>query len=818
MSDVAPSLATLDDLILDKDWPQSVSIIHEEELCALVDPVPEFDYTVALPPDYVTDLDRDIEHSRGDSEPDGDDGKGNADAHAALPKLKYEMTVRSVESGIATVSKITMYYCAPNERPKMMLQTRDGFEYRINNTLLRERAGGINASVHMQDVAEALTDEVQALEELLSLTHNKSKVTKKGKCARASKPNCIVKEEPAEEYQEPARDHSCDREPISAQAWISIIEEEPPEEIQEPVRNHSSECKRARAQKPDRVVKEEPPDEVQEPVPNHSSERKRARAQKPARVIKEEPPDEVQEPVSNHSNYRKRARSPKPKRITKEEPPDEIQEPVRNHSSERKRTRAQKPVRVIKEEPPDEVQEPVRSHSNDRKRARSPKPKRIIKEEPPDEIQEPVRNHSSERKRTRAQKPVRVIKEEPPDEVQEFVRSHSNDRKRARAQKPVRVIKEEPPDEIQEPVRNHSNDRKRARAQKPVRAIKEEPPEEVKEPVRNHSSGRRRARAQKPARVVKKEPPEEIQDPVRNHSNDRKRARAQKPVRAIKEEPPEEVQELVRNHTNDRKRARTQKPARVVKEEPPEEIQDPVRNHSNDRKRARSPKREPVIKEEPPDEIQELVPSDDHVWVADYMAEVARSGKSSMSWKEIRPAFKEYFKKALLGKARRYGVVTNRPITQAELAELSNTARSLYRKVRKFEDFPVTFRRLCQILINPPRCYSKLPTLMNALKKVLDVDVIASNPRREKEAETFFFDDSKCRRVVKKEPKSEVVSDGDPDYDGENSHKRGSKKRQSDKQKRPRKDDSSPEYIPDHLIRKKLRSSKKPMSDLSNFK
>ncbi|KIH47621.1 hypothetical protein ANCDUO_22315 [Ancylostoma duodenale] len=457
-SDRNLALATLDDLILDKDWPQSVSIIHEEELCALVDPVPEFDYTVALPPDYVTDLDRDIEHSRGDSEPDGDDGKGNADAHAALPKLKYEMTVRSVESGIATVSKITMYYCAPNERPKMMLQTRDGFEYRINNTLLRERAGGINASVHMQDVAEALTDEVQALEELLSLTHNKSKVTKKGKCARASKPNCIVKEEPAEEYQEPARDHSCDREPISAQAWISIIEEEPPEEIQEPVRNHSSECKRARAQKPDRVVKEEPPDEVQDPV------------------------------------------------------------------------------------------------------------------------------------------------------------------------------------------RNHSNDRKRARAQKPVRAIKEEPPEEVKEPVRNHSSGRRRARAQKPARVVKKEPPEEIQDPVRNHSNDRKRARAQKPVRAIKEEPPEEVQELVRNHTNDRKRARTQKPARVVKEEPPEEIQDPVRNHSNDRKRARSPKREPVIKEEPPDEIQELVPSDDHVWVADYMAEVARSGKSSMSWKEIRPAFKEYFK------------------------------------------------------------------------------------------------------------------------------------------------------------------------------
>ncbi|EYC10480.1 hypothetical protein Y032_0055g2576 [Ancylostoma ceylanicum] len=134
--------------------------------------------------------------------------------------------------------------------------------------------------------------------------------------------------------------------------------------------------------------------------------------------------------------------------------------------------------------------------------------------------------------------------------------------------------------------------------------------------------------------------------------------------------------------------------------------------------------------------------------------------------------------------------------------------------------------RICEILSNPPRCCAKLPAFISAMEKVVDVDVTASvysqqKSRKVKRANTFFFDDSKFGGLLTSEPKYDVDSDSDPDYDGENStYEWGSRRRQTDRHKRKkhRRDDSSPEYIPEHLSRKKPRHGKKAMSDLSNYK
>ncbi|KAL6724742.1 hypothetical protein Aduo_019602 [Ancylostoma duodenale] len=217
------------------------------------------------------------------------------------------------------------------------------------------------------------------------------------------------------------------------------------------------------------------------------------------------------------------------------------------------------------------------------------------------------------------------------------------------------------------------------------------------------------------------------------------------------------------------------------------------------------------------DNQEEIAPAD---WILDYMAKVARTGRSPLPWDEIHPPFMAYLKNVLYEKLRRYDNWTansKEPIIKADCDELSRLTKFVCSKVETFDDFPVTFRRLCEILASPPRCYADVPSFINAVKKLVDVDITASlysppksGSTRVKKRRAFSRGESKLESLPVNEPMRGINNGPVPDLDGGNAaHKRSSKKLQSDKHKRHTKADCAPVDVTEQAVSKKPKQGKK---------
>ncbi|KIH51917.1 PPP4R2 protein, partial [Ancylostoma duodenale] len=103
----------------------------------------------------------------------------------------------------------------------------------------------------------------------------------------------------------------------------------------------------------------------------------------------------------------------------------------------------------------------------------------------------------------------------------------------------------------------------------------------------------------------------------------------------------------------------------------------------------------------------------------DYLYDVAITGKSSMPWEEVQPAFIEYFERC-------FRHFSHEACDISEGSEIMRIHRFVCQKIEGFNDFPFTFRRLCELLVDPTRCYNKLPKFMRALERV--VNVVSTSP------------------------------------------------------------------------------------------
>ncbi|KAL6724739.1 hypothetical protein Aduo_019599 [Ancylostoma duodenale] len=165
---------------------------------------------------------------------------------------------------------------------------------------------------------------------------------------------------------------------------------------------------------------------------------------------------------------------------------------------------------------------------------------------------------------------------------------------------------------------------------------------------------------------------------------------------------------------------------------------------------------------------EEAHPTD---WLLDFMEQVAKSGKSSIPWTEVKPALLKYFEKVVHEKIRLHEKDGEESKKKIGEVDIEHCYQMVYNKIKDFMDFPVTFRRLCSILTNPSRCYSKLPTLMNAVMKVVEVDSIVpanpeekSEPPKEKEKgneeEFCYFDDAMLKKWRVKKSKRAASNSG----------------------------------------------------------
>ncbi|EYC08739.1 hypothetical protein Y032_0064g3507 [Ancylostoma ceylanicum] len=145
-------------------------------------------------------------------------------------------------------------------------------------------------------------------------------------------------------------------------------------------------------------------------------------------------------------------------------------------------------------------------------------------------------------------------------------------------------------------------------------------------------------------------------------------------------------------------------------------------------------------------------------WLVDYMTQVAGTGKSSIPWTEVQPALLKYFERVMKEKIRlQEEKGDEKSKKKVEEVDVEHCYQMVYNKMESLANFPKSFRRLCLILTKPPRCYSKLPALMNGLLKVVEVGSIAppnpqEKPEQSKEGEVFYFDDAKRRKRRVKEP------------------------------------------------------------------
>ncbi|KIH51881.1 hypothetical protein ANCDUO_18024, partial [Ancylostoma duodenale] len=192
---------------------------------------------------------------------------------------------------------------------------------------------------------------------------------------------------------------------------------------------------------------------------------------------------------------------------------------------------------------------------------------------------------------------------------------------------------------------------------------------------------------------------------------------------------------------------------------------------------------------------EEAHPTD---WLLDFMEQVARSGKSSIPWTEVKPALLKHFEKVVHEKIRLHEKFDEESKKKTGEVDIEHSYQLVYNKIKDSVDFPVTLRRLCSILTNPSRCYSKLPTLMNALMKVVEVDSIVpanpeekSEPPKEKEKgdekEFCYFDDAELRKQRVKKSKRGASDSGSM------GRRRGRKRKESGPMEK-----STPEN-PDHV-------------------
>ncbi|RCN30026.1 hypothetical protein ANCCAN_24208 [Ancylostoma caninum] len=211
--------------------------------------------------------------------------------------------------------------------------------------------------------------------------------------------------------------------------------------------------------------------------------------------------------------------------------------------------------------------------------------------------------------------------------------------------------------------------------------------------------------------------------------------------------------------------------------------------------------------------------SEDWIYVTDYVAHVAEFGVSFLTWIEIRPAFLKYIKWLIRKRVRKY-LIDNGNSRTAEDAKVLRMCQLVCNKMKRFNDFPSTFRRLCQFLTDPPPTYDKLSTFMNAVKILTDVDTTASiyipkyckleKVKKEGTNDEASSSESKLAKVG--DMVFEFDSDESTDNDENTAH--GSKRGLSHQ-----KYDVSSECFPeDRPSRKKSKANKKAMSDSTNNK
>ncbi|VDM74533.1 unnamed protein product [Strongylus vulgaris] len=133
----------------------------------------------------------------------------------------------------------------------------------------------------------------------------------------------------------------------------------------------------------------------------------------------------------------------------------------------------------------------------------------------------------------------------------------------------------------------------------------------------------------------------------------------------------------------------------------------------------------------------------------DFLIEVAQTGKSVIPWEDVQPAFFEYLQDALYVYEENFREINHEENDMSEGSENWRIYHFIQEKMRNFDNFPFTFRRLCELLVDPTRWYTKFPTFMRALERVVNVEATiptctsgesaARFPPEEENIESIFF-------------------------------------------------------------------------------
>ncbi|VDP44410.1 unnamed protein product [Heligmosomoides polygyrus] len=114
---------------------------------------------------------------------------------------------------------------------------------------------------------------------------------------------------------------------------------------------------------------------------------------------------------------------------------------------------------------------------------------------------------------------------------------------------------------------------------------------------------------------------------------------------------------------------------------------------------------------------------------ADYLESIARGGPSVMTWDEVSLEFPAFFKEFFNRAARHYNRFTSFKVDLEQDSEVRLIFRFILDKVETFNDFPFTWKRICEIIIEPRRYYDKMISLMRGLQRVINVETtIALHP------------------------------------------------------------------------------------------
>ncbi|KAL6724743.1 hypothetical protein Aduo_019603 [Ancylostoma duodenale] len=222
--------------------------------------------------------------------------------------------------------------------------------------------------------------------------------------------------------------------------------------------------------------------------------------------------------------------------------------------------------------------------------------------------------------------------------------------------------------------------------------------------------------------------------------------------------------------------------------------------------------------------VQVAFPREQWVNISEYVAHVAEYGVSLMPWINIRPAFLKFLKCEIRRKVRQH-LITNKNSRNAEDAKVLRNCQLVCNRLKKFKDFPSTFRGLCQILTDPSPTNNKLSTFMQAVKELADVNTTASiyipedydleELKEEAITDEASSIESNHANMQVSDPMPEL--DGDKDTDNDESSAKGSKG-YTHKQRWcmfHQKYDVFPECFPEDILRnKKSKASKKAMSVL----